>query len=55
MEQIMLEKLTEISKILMVSHQKIENLQKVLIHVLKRDGKLPGLDNKDKFDNNYEN
>ena len=54
MDKIFLEKLTEISKLLLVAHQKVEQLQKILILNLKKAGKLPGLEKKDGFRNNNE-
>lgn len=47
MENIMLEKLTEVSKLLMVAQDKVEHLRKILILILKKSGKLPGLEGKD--------
>ena len=51
MEKIVLDKLNEISKILMVALQKVEYLQKTLFLILKKSGRLPGLENKDGFNN----
>ena len=45
-EKVILEKLNDIAKILFISHQKIENMQKVLIANLKKEGRLPGLENR---------
>ena len=47
MEKLCLEKLSEIAKVLLVAHQKIENLQKIIFIRLKKAGKLPGLEDYD--------
>jgi len=54
MEKLFLEKLSEIANILIVSHQKIEKLQKILFITLKKAGKLPGLENVDNTKNSNE-
>ena len=50
-EKIILEKLNEILKILLVMHQKIEALQKIIFKNLKSKGKLSDLDRNKSADN----
>jgi len=50
MEKMLLEKLTEVSNILFVAHQKIEHMQKMLILNLKKTGKLHQTLCKEKID-----
>jgi hypothetical protein len=49
MEHLILEKLNETAKILLLLHQKIESLQKLMYVYLKRTGQLPGLENIEPF------
>lgn len=51
MEKMIFEKLNEISKILIVAHQKVEYLQKILFIKLKKSGKLQDFKNYGNFEN----
>ena len=51
MEKMMLEKLTEVSKILMLAQEKVDHLRKILMLILKKNGKLPGLEDKGGLEN----